>query len=136
LRILAAEDNPTNQLVLSTILEMFGAELQIVDNGKLAVDAMEHGAFDIVLMDIQMPVMDGITAAKAIRQAERATGRRRTPIIAVSANAMAHQVEEYLSVGMDSHVAKPIQINRLQEALEAALSAPEPDTAPQAREVG
>jgi len=72
-------------------------------------------------MDVQMPVMDGLAATAAIREREAATGRRRTPIIALTANAMSHQVSEYLSSGMDGHVAKPIEARRLFEALEAAL---------------
>ncbi len=123
LSVLAAEDNPTNQLVLRTILEIFGAELQIVENGRLAVDAWAAGDHDVILMDIQMPEMDGITAARAIRTAEAAKGRPRIPIVALSANAMSHQVEEYLAAGMDGHVAKPIELNKLHMALEAALSA-------------
>ncbi len=122
LRILAAEDNPTNQLVLSTIIEIFGAELLIVENGRLAVDAWAAGDYDIILMDIQMPEMDGITAAREIRKAEAAAGRPRTPIVALSANAMAHQVEDYMAVGMDGHVAKPIELNKLHAALENALA--------------
>ena len=124
-RVLAAEDNPTNQLVLSTILEIFGVDLHMVDNGRKAVEAWAVGDYDVILMDIQMPEMDGITAAREIRKAEAAEGRARTPIVAVSANAMAHQVEEYLAVGMDGHVAKPIELNKLQNALERALAARE-----------
>jgi CheY-like chemotaxis protein len=122
LRILAAEDNQTNQLVLRTILEIFGADLTIVDNGRLAVEAARPGGFDVILMDIQMPEMDGIAAARAIRQEEAAAGRPRTPILAVSANAMAHQVAEYLAAGMDGHVAKPIEIDCLQANLERVLN--------------
>ena len=72
-------------------------------------------------MDIQMPEMDGLAATRAIRAAEEVTGRPRTPIIAVSANAMAHQVEEYLAAGMDGHVAKPIELVKLHAAIETAL---------------
>ena len=125
IRVLAAEDNPTNQLVLSTILEIFGVDLHMVENGRQAVEAWAAGDYDIILMDIQMPEMDGITAAREIRKAEVAEGRARTPIVAVSANAMAHQVEEYLSVGMDGHVAKPIELGKLQAALERGLEAKE-----------
>jgi CheY-like chemotaxis protein len=121
-RVLAAEDNKTNQLVLSTILEIFGADLTIVDNGRLAVEAAETGTFDVILMDIQMPEMDGITAARTIRRNEALNGGPRVPILAVSANAMAHQVAEYMAAGMDGHVAKPIEINHLQSALERVLS--------------
>jgi signal transduction histidine kinase len=122
LRVLAAEDNPTNQLVMTTILEIFGAELVMVENGRAAVEAWTAADFDVILMDIQMPEMDGIAAARAIREAEADSGRPRTPIIAVSANAMSHQVEEYMAAGMDGHVAKPIELGKLQAALEAALA--------------
>ena len=122
LRILAAEDNPTNQLVLSTILEIFGAELTIVENGRLAVEAWASGDYDVILMDIQMPEMDGITAAQEIRKAEAAGKRLRTPIVALSANAMDHQVREYMAAGMDGHVSKPIELNKLHAALENALA--------------
>jgi signal transduction histidine kinase len=121
LRILAAEDNPTNQLVLSTIIEIFGADLEIVGNGRLAVEAWAKGDHDLILMDIQMPEMDGITAAREIRKAETQSNRPRTPIIALSANAMAHQVAEYMEAGMDGHVSKPIDLNKLHAALEDAL---------------
>jgi CheY-like chemotaxis protein len=73
-------------------------------------------------MDIQMPEMDGIAATRVIRAAEAETGRQRTPIIAVSANAMTHQVKEYLAAGMDGHVAKPIELSKLHAAIEAALA--------------
>jgi CheY-like chemotaxis protein len=123
LRVLAAEDNPTNQMVLSTIIQIFGAELQLADNGALAVEAWDGGDFDVVLMDIQMPVMDGIAATREIRRREAVQGRTHTPIIALSANAMVHQVKEYVAAGMDGHVAKPIELPKLHAALEAALSA-------------
>ena len=123
LRILAAEDIPTNQLVLRTIMQTFGVELDMVGNGREAVEAWKHHAFDLILMDIQMPEMDGLAATRAIRAAEAAEGRPRTPIIAVSANAMAHQVSDYLAAGMDGHVAKPIELVKLHAAIEAALSA-------------
>ena len=74
-------------------------------------------------MDVQMPVMDGITATRAIREREAAEGLRRTPIIALTANAMAHQAAEYRAAGMDGHVAKPIQVRNLVEALQAVIDA-------------
>jgi signal transduction histidine kinase/ActR/RegA family two-component response regulator len=122
LRVLAAEDIPTNQLVLRTIMETFGVDLEVVDNGRLAVEAWRDGEFDLVLMDIQMPEMDGMAATRAIRALEASQGRPRTPIIAVSANAMAHQVKEYMAVGMDGHVAKPIELTKLHAAIEKAMS--------------
>jgi signal transduction histidine kinase/ActR/RegA family two-component response regulator len=117
LRVLAAEDNATNQLVLRTIMQTFGVDLTVVADGKQAVDAWRGGDFDLILMDIQMPVMDGVLATRTIRDAEAASGRRRIPIVALSANAMTHQVTEYLGVGMDLHVAKPIELGKLHAAL-------------------
>jgi CheY-like chemotaxis protein len=122
IRILAAEDNPTNQLVLKTIMSAFGVDLTVVDNGREAVEAWAAGEFDLVLMDVQMPVMDGVDATRLIRDAEAQTGRRRTPIIAVSANAFSDQVSAYKSAGMDAHVAKPIDMNLLQSEIERLLA--------------
>ena len=82
------------------------------------------GDYDVILMDIQMPVMDGIEAPRRIRAEEGRTGRPRTAIVAVSANAMNHQVEEYLAAGMDRHVAKPIELARLHGAIVEALTEP------------
>jgi signal transduction histidine kinase/ActR/RegA family two-component response regulator len=120
-RVLAAEDNSVNQLVLKTLLHQIGVEPVVVSDGEAAVDAWETSDWDVILMDIQMPVMDGPTATHYIRQREAETGRRRTPIIALTANAMSHQVSEYLDAGMDGHVAKPIEAARLFEALQSAL---------------
>jgi signal transduction histidine kinase/ActR/RegA family two-component response regulator len=123
LRLLAAEDNPTNQQVLAAVLGSLGIEVHIVPDGKEAVEAWRTGVYDLILMDIQMPVMDGITAAMKIRAAEQETGRRRTPIVALTANAMSHQVEEYLAAGMDAHVAKPIEIAKLYDSIASTLNA-------------
>ena len=122
LKILAAEDNPTNQLVLSTVMGVFGLELVMVGDGAQAVEAWRNGGFDMILMDIQMPVMDGLTATRAIRAAEAETGRPRIPIIALSAHAMTHQVRDYLDAGLDLHVPKPIELPKLQAAIEQAAA--------------
>jgi signal transduction histidine kinase len=124
LRVLAAEDNETNQLVLKTLLGAFGVEPTIVADGAQAVATWSKGGYDLVLMDIQMPVMDGVAATREIRRRERTGDLGHTPIVALSANAMKHQVEEYLAAGMDSHLAKPIQVDRLYETLLAAASHP------------
>ncbi len=129
LRVLAAEDNPTNQLVLTTIMQIFGVDLTLANDGIEAVDAWRDGDFDLVLMDIQMPRQDGVTATRRIRAEEAELGRVRTPILALSANALTHQVEAYLAAGMDGHVAKPIELAKLQAALEEVL---EPAPAAQA----
>ncbi|MFA7262378.1 MAG: ATP-binding protein [Caulobacter sp.] len=122
LRILAAEDNPTNQKVLQAVMEPLGVHLHIVPDGRQAVEAWRNGGFDLILMDVQMPVMDGVEAAREIRAAEAAEGGPRIPILALTANALVHQVESYLAVGMDGHVAKPIELTRLYEAIETALA--------------
>ncbi|MEO8114130.1 MAG: ATP-binding protein, partial [Phenylobacterium sp.] len=117
LRVLAAEDNAVNQLVLRTLLDQVGVDLTMVADGAEAVDAWEAGDFDLILMDIQMPRMDGPTAARAIRAREAASGRRRTPIIALTANAMKHQVDQYAAAGMDAFVAKPISVGELYNTM-------------------
>lgn len=122
LRVLAAEDNAVNRQVLASVLGVFGVEFELVEDGRQAVEAWARGRYDVILMDVQMPEMDGVAATRAIREAERASGRVRTPIIALSANAMTHQVEQYLAAGMDRHVAKPIEISRLRAALEGAVA--------------
>jgi CheY-like chemotaxis protein len=122
LRVLAAEDNPVNQLVLRALLSQVGIEPVMVGDGVDAVAAWESGDWDVILMDVQMPRMDGPTATRFIRERELAQRRRRTPIVALTANAMTHQVNEYLAAGMDGFVAKPIEIDRLFAALETALA--------------
>jgi len=121
IKVLAAEDNPVNQLVLKTLLHQIGVEPVIVENGALCVDAWEREEYDVILMDVQMPQMDGPTATRAIRAKEEFVVRRRTPIIALTANAMAHQLAEYVAAGMDGHVTKPIEAAKLFAALEMAL---------------
>jgi signal transduction histidine kinase len=121
-RVLAAEDNPVNQAVLQALLHPFGIDPVMVGDGEQALTAWRDGDWDLILMDIQMPRMDGVTAARAIRQEERRNGCGRTPIVALTANVMPHQVEAYLAAGMDAAVGKPIEIRRLLAAIEAALT--------------
>jgi two-component system, sensor histidine kinase len=129
LRVLAAEDNAVNQLVLQTLLHQLGVEPTVVEDGAAAVEAWAASGWDVILMDVQMPVMDGLAATAEIRRLERDQGRRRTPIIALTANAMAHQVEQYLAAGMDGHVAKPIAAADLFQALSAVMEEPDADAA-------
>jgi signal transduction histidine kinase/CheY-like chemotaxis protein len=124
IRVLAAEDNPVNQMVLKALLGQIGIWPEVVENGQAAVEAWESGDWDVILMDVQMPIMDGPTAARAIRDLEAATGRPPTPIIALTANAMTHQVDSYRAAGMTGFVAKPINVTDLFEALSAALDPP------------
>ena len=92
----------------------------MVSNGEEALSAWEEGGWDVILMDVQMPVMDGPTAARRIRELELKSGAARTPIIALTANAMSHHEQEYLSAGMDLLVAKPIKLAELYAALRTA----------------
>jgi PAS domain S-box-containing protein len=121
LRVLAAEDNGVNQLVLKTLLNQIGIEPVMVGDGRSAVEAWSRETWDLILMDVQMPVMDGPAAAAEIRTREAAEGRARTPIVALTANAMESQVRQYLDAGMDGHVAKPIAAAQLFAALQTAL---------------
>jgi signal transduction histidine kinase/ActR/RegA family two-component response regulator len=121
-RILAAEDNPTNRQVLQAVMSSLGIEVTIVPDGREAVDAWRIGGYDLILMDIQMPVMDGVAATRAIRTEEAVRGGPRIPIVALTANALTHQVAEYVAAGMDGHVAKPIEIAKLYEAISTALT--------------
>jgi len=121
LRILAAEDNAVNQLILKTLLGQVGLEPTIVDNGQDAVTAWEQERWDLILMDVQMPVMDGVTATRQIRGREAGGARTPTPIIALTANAMSHQVRDYLAAGMNAVVVKPIQVEQLFDAIAAVI---------------
>jgi CheY-like chemotaxis protein len=90
-----------------------------VADGQAAVEAAAQGGWDLILMDVQMPVMDGPTATRRIREHEADAGLARTPIIALTANAMAHQEAEYRAAGMDALVPKPLEVARLVEAIAA-----------------
>jgi CheY-like chemotaxis protein len=129
LRVLAADDNPINRLVLKTLLGQTGLQLEVVEDGRAAVEAWRNGAFDVILMDVRMPGMDGTEATRAIRRAEAAEGRPRTPIIALTADVMSHQLAEFAAAGMDAHVAKPVETARLFEAIEMVLAADRDDAA-------
>ena len=124
LRILVAEDNPTNQLVLRTILNQFDIDPVIVPDGVEAVHQWQTKTWDVILMDVQMPQMDGMAACQMIRESELAQGRAPTPIIALTANVMPDQIEMYLARGMTDVVAKPIQIERLLQVITDLLDDP------------
>ncbi len=119
LRILAAEDNPVNQLVLRTLLSQVGLEPTIVNNGAEAVEAWDAADWDVILMDIQMPVLDGLAATRRIRTREADQRRATTPIIALTANTMAHQVDSYYAAGMNGVISKPLKAVDLLTALVA-----------------
>ncbi|MCG8442516.1 MAG: PAS domain-containing protein, partial [Caulobacterales bacterium] len=122
-RVLVAEDNPTNRMVLEMILSSIDAEVTMAENGQEAVDAYAGGEFDIVLMDIQMPELSGVEATRRIRAFERDQRRAATPILAVTANVMEHQIAEYLTVGMNDCVAKPVKAGQLCRKIFELLAA-------------
>jgi len=122
LRVLLAEDNAVNQRLASRLLEKRGHSVVVAGNGREALKALKEGEFDLVLMDVSMPEMDGLEAARAIRAAEQATGTH-LPIIAMTAHAMKGDRERCLDAGMDGYVSKPVQARDLFQAAEAALSA-------------
>jgi signal transduction histidine kinase len=113
LQILAAEDNEVNRLVLTTLLAQTGFSLTVVENGREAVEAWRSKDWDLILMDIHMPVMDGVAATREIRRNETANKRRRTPILALTANAMPDHCAEYRSVGIDGIIPKPLAVGAL-----------------------
>jgi two-component system, sensor histidine kinase and response regulator len=122
LRILIAEDNPVNQQVLMRQAQRLGIDVEAVGNGQEVLTALERSSYDAILMDCQMPVMDGYAATRAIRERERG-GPRRMPIVAVTANAMREDFERCRESGMDDFVAKPVTLAALANAIERAVSA-------------
>ncbi|MHB8529921.1 MAG: MHYT domain-containing protein [Caulobacteraceae bacterium] len=116
-RILIVDDNKANRRLLEVLLDHFGAETQAAGDGREALEAWRAGGFDAIVMDMQMPVMDGLAAARSIREIERREGLGRTPIIFVSANALPEHVEAARAAGGDGHVAKPIAADKLFAAL-------------------
>ncbi len=117
LRILLAEDNAVNQKVAVRLLENRGHTVTVASNGHEALAALEREQFHVVLMDIQMPEMDGFEATLAIRRQERDTGKH-LPIIAMTANAMKGDQEKCLAAGMDAYISKPINPKHLFEVVE------------------
>jgi CheY-like chemotaxis protein len=116
LRILLAEDNTVNQTLAIHILEKRGHTIVLAETGRQALDILERQSFDLVLMDVQMPEMDGIEATAAIRERERHRGQR-IPIIAMTAHAMAGDKQRCLDSGMDGYVSKPIKTKELLDAI-------------------
>jgi CheY-like chemotaxis protein len=108
LRVLLADDHPTNRAVVEVILGLIDVDLVQVEDGLQAVNAFKADDFDVVLMDLQMPVMDGLTAIREIRKFEVEQGRHRVPVLAVTANAMSEHVQASRAAGADHHIAKPI----------------------------
>jgi len=118
LRILLAEDNAVNQLLAVRMLEKQGYSVSLANNGKEALSALERGKFDVVLMDVQMPEMDGFEATAAIREREKATAAPHQIVIAMTAHAIAGDRERCLRAGMDGYVSKPFRIVELLKEIE------------------
>jgi CheY-like chemotaxis protein/HPt (histidine-containing phosphotransfer) domain-containing protein len=116
------EDHAINQMLARTLLERWGHKVTVADNGQIAVDLLAQRSFDVVLMDMMMPVMDGLEATIRIRQSETGT---RVPIIAMTANAMESDRQRCLDVGMDDYLSKPIKALELQQKLQL-LARPAP----------
>jgi CheY-like chemotaxis protein len=122
LRILQADDNPTNRRVIELMLSAAEVEVVSVSDGAQALEAWRREAFDLVLMDVRMPVMDGLTAIRAIRGEEAARDGRRTPIVVLSANTSPDDRRASREAGADGHIGKPIRAEELLGAIEAALA--------------
>jgi two-component system, sensor histidine kinase and response regulator len=123
-RILLVEDNPVNQRVAQRLLQKLAADVTLANNGAEALERLAESTYDAVLMDCQMPVMDGFTATRRIREAEHRSGRgKRVPIIALTANVMSEDRESCIAAGMDAHLGKPIEPSHLVDCLSRYLKA-------------
>ncbi len=122
LNILLAEDNPVNQLLAVRILENAGHRVSVAGDGAQALEAIRRERFDLVLMDVQMPVLGGLEATVTLREEERASGRVRTPVIAMTANALQGDRERCLAAGMDDYISKPIDIEQLRAMIERVMA--------------
>lgn len=122
LRVLLAEDNVTNQKLAVCLLQKHGHSVVVAEDGEKAVEAVSRETFDLILMDVQMPIMDGLEATAAIREQQRANGVR-TPIVALTANALIGDRERCLRAGMDNYVAKPLNAASLFAIIEQTVNA-------------
>ena len=118
MNILLVEDNEGNRLLLLYYLKKTPHHIDVAENGAIAVEKVATGKYDLVLMDVQMPVMDGYTATGEIRKLEESRGLKRTPIVALTANAMKEDEQKSREAGCDGHLTKPITKATLLEAIE------------------
>ena len=121
IRVLAADDNETNRRILELILKPLGIELVLCENGKQALEQFKQQKFDVVLMDLQMPVMDGLSALEKMCAYQKANKLSHTPMIALSANAMSHHIDEAKKAGADMHIAKPFTPDGLINGISLAI---------------
>jgi CheY-like chemotaxis protein len=121
LKILVVEDNATNRLVIKTLFDELDVHLVFAENGKIGLETFMQEDFDCVLMDVQMPVMDGLTAIREIRKHEKAKMAKRTPIVALTSNALPIHQEESKAAGADAHATKPIDFSKLLVCLDQVL---------------
>jgi len=126
MRILLVEDNKMNQLVALRMLDKIGFAAEVAADGNAAIGMIKAKPFDLVLMDCQMPGMDGFDTTRIIREMERAAGIPGTPVIGVSAKAESGERDEAIAAGMDDHLTKPMRVDDLQRAIERWLGAPVP----------
>ena len=120
--VLIAEDDTVNRLAISAMVKRLGCESQTVETGQGVLDALADGSFDLILMDIQMPIMDGVEAAKRIRAGQAGTANRDIPIIALTAYAMQGDKERFLAAGMDDYLAKPVEAEEIREVIAKATA--------------
>jgi len=125
LRVLLAEDQAVNELLMRKMLALMGCQVAVARNGREAVALWERGEVELIFMDVQMPEMSGPEATQSIRQKEVAAGMARTPIVALTAHAMLGDRERFLAAGMDAYVSKPVSIPALVDAMQAVLQRPQ-----------
>lgn len=119
-RVLVVEDYTINQEVMQDMLELMGCTVDVAENGKQALEKRAKVAYDLIIMDVQMPEMDGYKTTREIRASEKSE-KRRSPILAVTANAMAGDREKCLEAGMDDYLAKPVDFDKLETILKKYL---------------
>lgn len=117
-RVLVAEDNPVNQKVAAQFLKRTGVDFEIVSNGREALERLQQGGFQAVIMDLYMPQMDGLTATRAIRDWERQSGRPRLPVIVLTADAIKGDRDKCMEAGMDDYITKPLKLKALEDVLQ------------------
>jgi CheY-like chemotaxis protein len=127
-RVLVVDDNSVNRKILARQLELAGASTDVAASGEEALQLWRKGGYDLLLADLQMPTMDGFELAQRIRESESVAGRKRVPILAVTASTHEEQVERSRAAGMDGFITKPIGIEQLRATLDVWLKAPEQTT--------